>query len=190
MTALLSSMFYASADHSSILKSDKYNALLQVQTSCLCSCGCAALSALFRSSIEISICCYQSYHLFKSASFSFSFLQLVFLPHSPSILFAPPPFHLTCSSPLPSHLLPSPTISLALPPFFPISQSNRTFCDFRSVQRLSGCLHACTLCVLFVRTCDFCGGALSHFLRHRLNDPTVRFSTNFVFPLIGPFEGP
>lgn len=122
--------------------------------------------------------------------FSCPILLPSYLLLPPSISLAHLPFHLICSSNLPSHLLPSPTISLALPPFFPISQSNRTFCDFRSVQRLSGCLNACTLCVLFVRTCDFCGGALSHFLRHRLNDPTVRFSTNFVFPLIGPFEGP
>ena len=36
MTALLSSMFYASADHSAILKSDDHNALLQVETFARC----------------------------------------------------------------------------------------------------------------------------------------------------------
>ena len=115
MTALLSSMFYASADHSSILKSDKYNALLQVQTSCLCSCGCAALLALFCSSIETLICCY---HIICSNQLlsHFPFCKLFSCPipfpsHlllSPSISLAPLPFHLTCSSLLPSHLLLSP----------------------------------------------------------------------------------
>ena len=113
-------MFYASADHSSILKSDKYNALLQVQTSCLCSCGCAALLALFCSSIETLICCYHiicSNQLLSHCPFCKLFsCPIPFPSHlllSPSISLAPLPFHLTCSPPLPSHLLLSPSISPA-----------------------------------------------------------------------------
>jgi hypothetical protein len=36
MTALMSSMFYASADHASILKSEDYNSLLQVRALLKC----------------------------------------------------------------------------------------------------------------------------------------------------------
>jgi hypothetical protein len=191
MTALLSSMFYASADHSSILKSDKYNALLQVQTSCLCSCGCAALLALFCSSIETLICCYHiicSNQLLSHCPFCKLFsCPIPFPSHlllSPSISLAPLPFHLTCSSPLPSHLLLSPSISLALLPFFLSLRATAHFAiSGKCIVSVVASTHA--HCV-----CCFCGGAPSRFPRHRLNDPTVRFSTNFVFPLIGPFEGP
>jgi len=50
MTALLSSMFYASADHSAILKSDDHNALLQVETFARCCCN-------FSPGCLLSLCC-------------------------------------------------------------------------------------------------------------------------------------